>query len=113
MADIQDIPRLVTEFTNLAKDYLRQETVEPAKKLGYFAGMSIGAAALWAIALILISVAALRALVDVLPAGEYWEALAYVIYAFVLVGFCVLLVKIVPERGVHDGPASKPDPESA
>lgn len=113
MAEIQDIPRLVSEFTNLAKDYLRQETIEPAKRLGYFAGMSLAAAALWAIALILISVAALRALVDVLPSGDYWEALAYVIYAIVLVGFCVLLVSIVPERGVHDAPAPKSDPESA
>lgn len=113
MANIQDIPRLFSEFTTLAKDYLRQETLEPAKKLGYFAGMSLAAATLWAIALILISVAALRALVDVLPSGDYWEALAYVIYAIVLVAFCVLLVKIVPERGVHDAPAAKSDPESA
>jgi hypothetical protein len=113
MANIQDIPRLISEFTTLAKDYLRQETLEPAKRLGYFAGMSLAAAVLWAIALILISVAALRALVDVLPSGDYWEALAYVVYAFVLVGVCVLLVSIVPERGVHDAPAPQSDPESA
>ena len=62
MAQIQDIPRLVSEFVELAKAYLVQETVEPAKKLGHFAGYSIGAAALWAVALILISVAGLRAL---------------------------------------------------
>jgi len=106
MADIQDIPRLVGEFYALSKEYLLQETVEPAKKLGYFAGMSLAAASLWAIALILISVAVLRALIDVLPGGEYWEALGYAIYAVVLIGFCVLLVKIVPERGVHDAPSS-------
>lgn len=112
MAELQDIPRLVSEFTTMAKEYLRQETIEPAKRLGYFAGMSLLAASLWAIALILISVAALRALVDVLPSGEYWEALAYAIYAIFLVVFCVLIVKIVPERGVHDTP-SHTDPESA
>lgn len=106
MADIQDIPRLVGEFTRLAKEYLLQETVEPAKKLGYFAGMSLAAAAMWAAALMLLSVAGLRALVGVLPEGEYWEALAYVGYAIILIVFCVVLVKLVPTRGVHDGTPS-------
>ena len=103
MAELQDIPRLIREFIDLSKAYLVQETVEPAKKLWDFAGMSLAAASLWAISLILLSVAGLRALVGVLPTGEYWEALAYVGYAIVLAGFCGLLIKLVPTRGVHDG----------
>jgi hypothetical protein len=106
MAQIQDIPRLTSEFVELAKEYLLQETVEPAKKLGHFGGYSIGAAALWAIALVLITVAGLRALIDVLPSGEYgeyWEALGYVLFSIALVGFIALLIKLVPDRGVHDG----------
>ena len=75
MAQIQDIPKLINEFVELAKAYLLQETVEPAKKLGHFAGYSIGAAAIWASALVLLSVAGLRALIDVLPSGVYWESL--------------------------------------
>ena len=102
MAQLQDIPRLTREFVDLAREYLIQETLEPAKKLGYFAGMSIAAALLWASALILLSVAGLRALVDVLPDGEYWQALAYVGYALILVIFCVIVVKLIPARGVHD-----------
>lgn len=102
MAELQDIPRLAREFVDMAKEYLVQETVEPAKKLGYFAGMSVLAATLWAAALILLSVAGLRALIDVLPDGDYWEALAYVGYAVVLVIFCVIVVKVIPDRGVHD-----------
>jgi hypothetical protein len=102
MAELQDIPRLIREFVDLSKAYLVQETVEPAKKLGYFAGMSIAAATLWAMSLMLLSVAGLRALVGVLPNGEYWEALAYVGYAILLMGFCGLLIKLVPARGVHD-----------
>lgn len=102
MAQIQDIPKLVTEFIDLAREYLLQETVEPAKKLGRFAGYSLGAAALWAIALILVSVAGLRALIDVLPSGPYWEALGYLLFTVVLVGFIALLIKLVPDRGVHD-----------
>jgi hypothetical protein len=99
---IQDIPRLVTEFIQMAREYLLQETVEPAKRLGHFAGFSMGATLLWSSALILLSVAGLRALYGVLPEGAYWEALAYVGFALVLVAFVALVVKLVPERGVHD-----------
>jgi hypothetical protein len=102
MAQIQDIPKLTSEFVELAKAYLLQETVEPAKKLGHFAGYSIGAGAIWAAALVLLSVAGLRALIDVLPSGSYWEALGYILFTFVLVGFVAILVKLVPDRGVHD-----------
>jgi len=102
MAQLQDIPRLTGEFVELAKNYLLQETVEPAKRLGHFAGYSIGAAALWAAALVLLSVAGLRALIGVLPSDAYWEALGYVLFALVLVGFIALLIKLVPDRGVHD-----------
>lgn len=102
MAQLQDIPRLTSEFVELAKEYLLQETVEPAKRLGRFAGYSIGAAALWAVALVLLSVAGLRALIGVLPTGAYWEALGYVLFAFGLTGFIAILIKLVPDRGVHD-----------
>jgi hypothetical protein len=103
MAQIQDIPKLVSQFIELAKEYLLQETLEPAKKLAHFAGYSIGAAALWAAALVLLSVAGLRALIDVLEPGPYWEALGYVIFSLVLVGLMAILVKVMPDRGVHDG----------
>jgi len=112
MADIQDIPRLIREFIDLAKEYLLQETVEPAKKLGYFAGMSVGAAALWSMALVLLSVAGLRALIGVLGDSAYWEALAYVIYAVGLVIFAYILIKLVPSRGVYDAPATTDREES-
>jgi hypothetical protein len=102
MAQIQDIPKLISEFVELAKEYLLQETVEPAKKLGHFAGYSIGAGALWAIAVVLLSVAGLRAFIEVLPVGAYWEALGYVVATMVLVGFIALLVKLMPDRGVYD-----------
>ncbi len=102
MAQIQDIPKLISEFVELTKLYLLQETVEPAKKLGHFAGYSIGAGAIWAIALVLLSVAALRAFIDVLPHGTYWEALGYVVLTVVLVAFIALLVKLMPDRGVYD-----------
>ncbi len=111
MAEIQNIPALITEFYELAKSYLLQETVGPAKKLGHFAGFSLGAAAIWSAAVVLLSVAGLRALYDVLPDSPYWEALSYVVFALLLVGFVAILVKFAPDRGVHDVYGSPADRE--
>ena len=110
MAQIQDIPKLVREFVELSREYLLQETLEPAKKLGHFAGYSIGAAALWATALVLLSVAGLRALIDVLDPGPYWEALGYLLFSLLLVAFIALLVKVMPDRGVYDAPLEVEEP---
>jgi len=108
MAEIQDIPRLVREFYELAKAYLLQETVEPAKKLGHFAGFSLGAAFLWGTAIILLAVAGVRALYDTLPSNPYWEAASYIVFAVVLLAIIAVLVKLAPDRGVHDGHAKPP-----
>ena len=102
MADIQEIPRLVKEFYELAKSYLLQETVEPFKKLAHFALHSLGAAVLWGTAIVLLSVAGLRAMYDALPDGPYWEALSYIIFAVMLIAVIAVLVKLAPDRGVHD-----------
>lgn len=102
MATLQDLPRLFDEFKTLAKDYLLQETVEPAKKLGRFAGMSLGAAALWAIAILLLSVAAVRAIIDALPSGAYWEALGYLIWVIVLGLIAAILVRLGPRPEPKD-----------
>ena len=101
MAKLQDLPLLFDEFTTLAKEYLLQETVEPAKKLGRFGSLSIGAGALWAIAILLLSVAGVRAVIDALPDGAYWEALGYLIWVLALVVLAVVLIRLGP----------KPEPE--
>ena len=44
MAKLQDIPGMISSFIDLAKEYLLQETVRAAKKLGRFARFSLGAA---------------------------------------------------------------------
>lgn len=41
---------MVTELVDMSKEYLRQETIEPAKRLGRFAGMGLGAGFVWAFA---------------------------------------------------------------
>lgn len=102
MARLQDLPRLFEEFKDLAKEYLLQETVEPAKKLGKAAGMSLGAAALWAIAILLLSVAGVRAIIDALPEGAYWEALGYLIWVIVLAVVAAILVRLGPRPEPKD-----------
>jgi hypothetical protein len=102
MAKLHDLPVLFDEFTTMAKEYLLQETVEPAKKLGRFAGLSLGAAILWAIAILLLSVAGVRALIDVLPEGAYWEALGYLIWVLALVALAAIVVRLGPRSESDD-----------
>lgn len=53
MAQPSEIPELATELYEMSKEYLRQETVEPMKKLGGYAGLGIGGAMLFGFAAIL------------------------------------------------------------
>ena len=52
MAEPQEIPQLTTELIDMSRDYLRQETIEPAKRLGRHAGLGIGGAAVLSIGVI-------------------------------------------------------------
>lgn len=42
MPEPHEIPQIATELVDMSRDYLRQETIEPAKRLGKVAGMGIG-----------------------------------------------------------------------
>jgi hypothetical protein len=79
MANPAEIPQLVTEFVEMSKAYLVQETIEPAKNLGRLAGFSVGAALCWALGGVLLSIAVLRWIVRALPDGPYWSALGYLL----------------------------------
>ncbi|MGB5186329.1 MAG: phage holin family protein [Acidimicrobiia bacterium] len=111
MATLQDLPAMAAEFIELAKTYLRQETVEQGKKLGRFAGFSFGAAALWALAVILLGVAGLRGLVALLPEGPYWEALAYFIVVLVGGALIGILVRLGPKSEPKEAPAMTGGPQ--
>jgi hypothetical protein len=76
MPSPQEIPQLTSELIDMSREYLRQETLEPAKRLGKHAGMGIGGAmviSLGAIFLVLGLYSALRVL---LPSSEWYEVLA-------------------------------------
>ena len=89
-----ELPQLVTEFVDLSKEYLRQETVEPAKQLGRFAGFTVAASILFAIGGLLLAVAGVRGIIYLLPEGPNWSALGYVLAALaigVIIGVMVAI----------------------
>lgn len=56
----------------MSKEYLRQEALEPAKKLGKHAGFGLGGGALFAIASILLTLGAFALLRRLLPDTPWW-----------------------------------------
>lgn len=85
MAGATELPQMVSEFVDMSKEYLRQETLEPAKRLGRFAGVTIAASLLFAIGGLLLAIAGVRGIVMLLPDGPNWSALGYIIAALVIV----------------------------
>jgi len=96
MPGATELPQLVTEFVDLSKEYLRQETIEPAKRLGRFAGFTVGAALLFAIGGVLLAIAGMRGIIYLLPEGPNWSALGYILGA---VGIGVVIGAIVGIAG--------------
>ena len=92
MSDVNEIPQMAGELVELSKEYLRQETLEPAKRLGKVAGLSIGAGMLIAIGVILLATAGMRYLIEVFPDGGLWTALALFASAVVSAGVAGLFV---------------------
>jgi hypothetical protein len=82
VAKAKELPGLVSEFVGLAKAYVRQRTIEPAKALGRAAGLGFAAAFLWALAALFLAVAGMRLIVTALPDGQIWSGLGYVLASF-------------------------------
>lgn len=93
MAGPSELPDLVREFVDLSKQYLQQETVEPARRLGKYAGFSIGAGFAFGFAALFLGIAVARLFIKILPEGPYWESLGYVLAILVLGGVAGLLVR--------------------
>jgi uncharacterized membrane protein YraQ (UPF0718 family) len=94
MADVRELPELVREFVDMSKDYMRQETLEPAKLLGRFAGYALGAAVAFSFAALFLSVAGVRYIRELLPEGPYWSALGYIIAAVILAIIAAVIVRL-------------------
>lgn len=92
MSSPKELPQLVSELTELSKQYVMQETVEPAKRLGRVAGMGVGAGFLFAFGSIFLAIALALVMVMILPEGDLWSALAYLISTLVLAGTAGLII---------------------
>lgn len=93
MSDPRELPQLVTELVDMSKEYLRQETIEPARRLGKVAGFGLAAGVLFSIGALLLAIAALRLVVDLLPDTELWSVLGYVIATLLAGGAAALIVQ--------------------
>ena len=78
MAGPADLPQLISEFIDLAKEYLREQTIAPAKKLGRLFGYSLAASLLFVLASLFLAVVGLRLLLEVMPDGAIWSGLGYI-----------------------------------
>lgn len=76
MPKAQEIPHIASDLVDMSREYLRQETLEPAKKLGKHAGMGIGGAIILAVGAVCFAWAFYYGLQLLLPEGEWWVVLA-------------------------------------
>ncbi len=81
MTGPKELPQLISEFFDLAKDYLRENTLVPAKKLGRLFGFSLAASLLFILAALFLSVVGLRLIVEAMPDGSIWSGFGYIVTA--------------------------------
>lgn len=84
MAGVTELPDLVGEFIDLSKQYLREQTIEPARALGRLAGFSAAASMLFILAAGFLGVAGTRWLLRVMPDGAIWSGVGYLAASFAL-----------------------------
>lgn len=88
----QEIPQIATELVEMAREYLLQETLEPAKKLGKQAGMGFGGAIVMAIGAICLAWGMYYGLIMLFPEGEWWVILSRGLTAIAAAGAAGLIV---------------------
>jgi hypothetical protein len=81
VAKVKQLPEMVGEFIELAKQYVRERTVDRAKALGRLAAFSFAGALVCVLATLFLAVAGMRAIVDLLPDGNIWSGFGYVLAA--------------------------------
>jgi hypothetical protein len=92
MASPREIPDMIGEFIGLAKQYLREQAIEPARALKRVAGLSFVASLLFILAGLLIAVAGLRLILSVMPDGVIWSGVGYLVAALGLLALTGLVM---------------------
>lgn len=84
MAKTTELPEMVGEFIDLSKQYVREQTIEPAKKLGRLAGFGFAGAFVLTLAVTFLAVAGTRMIIRVLPDGAIWSGFGYILGSIAL-----------------------------
>jgi len=96
MAEPQEIPQIATELIDMSREYLLQETIEPAKRLGKVAGMGVGGAMALSLGAFLMAWALYYGLValfaEVVNDSQWWVVLSRFLTALVAAGVAGLIV---------------------
>jgi len=92
MPNAGEVPRIAAELLEMSREYLRQQTIEPAKRLGKHAGMGIGGAFAMAVGAICLAWALYYGLRLLLPEGEWWIVLSRGLTAVGAAGAAGLIV---------------------
>jgi hypothetical protein len=92
MARPTELPQLITEFIDLAKDYLRENTIEPAKKLGRLFGFSLAASMVFVLAALFLAIVGMRLIVEAMPDGAIWSGFGYILSGIGLLAVTGLVV---------------------
>lgn len=92
MTSPQELPQLVTELVEMSKQYLRQETLGPARRLGKAAGFGLGAGVAFAFGALFLGLGVYAALRVLLPEGDWWLVLARGLTALAAAGAAAVVV---------------------
>ena len=98
MAEPHEIPQLTAELIDMSREYLRQETLEPAKQLGRHAGKGIGGALAISLGAFLMVLGFYSALRMWLPGGAWWVVLARFVTAVAAAGGAAVVGWRMQER---------------
>ena len=92
VAKTTELPEMVGEFIDLSKQYVREQTLDPVKKLGRLAGFSFAGALVLTLAVTFLAIAGARVIIEVLPSGPMWSGLGYIVSSFTLLIMTGLLM---------------------
>lgn len=104
--DDKGLPAHVGELRALVVAYLKQETLEPIKKLGRFLALGVAGSALTGIGVLLLALAGLRALQtetgDVFDGNWSWAPYGIVVVGCALVAAVAARTISAPKRRARD-----------
>lgn len=92
MPSPRELPDMIGEFLALAKQYLWEHTIGPAKALGRLAGVSFAASIVFVLAGLFLAVAGMRLILTAMPDGVIWSGLGYIAAALALLAVMGLVM---------------------